>query len=91
MGTNHSAERDAGPRTAVEALKAALARTGLVLPSLGIDDGSSLGLVNLGRVRPDVALRLAVLLSQAHDTPLEADMALEPGSARTASPGQERW
>ncbi|MFI8529047.1 hypothetical protein ACIGMX_02170 [Streptomyces aquilus] len=45
---------------AVEALREALTAAGLVLPSLGADAASpSLNLINLGRVRADVALRLA--------------------------------
>ncbi|MFH9589161.1 hypothetical protein ACH4LS_28990 [Streptomyces luteogriseus] len=46
--------------TAVETLREALTAAGIVLPSLGMDPASpSLNLVNLGRVRADVALRLA--------------------------------
>ncbi|MCX3290049.1 hypothetical protein OR263_25615 [Streptomyces sp. NEAU-H22] len=46
--------------TAVETLREALTEAGIVLPSLGMDPASpSLNLVNLGRVRADVALRLA--------------------------------
>ncbi|EFL35487.1 predicted protein [Streptomyces viridochromogenes DSM 40736] len=46
--------------TAVESLREALTAAGIVLPSLGMDPASpSLNLVNLGRVRADVALRLA--------------------------------
>ncbi|MDF2705557.1 MAG: hypothetical protein K0R62_1209 [Nonomuraea muscovyensis] len=48
------------PFTAVESLRAALDGAGIVLPSLAVDPGSpTLGLVDLGRVRADVALRLA--------------------------------
>ncbi|MFJ9376816.1 hypothetical protein [Streptomyces sp. NPDC101455] len=49
------------PFTAVESLRAALDRVGIVLPSLGVDPQPSprVRLVELGRVRPDVALRLA--------------------------------
>ncbi|GGW25666.1 hypothetical protein [Streptomyces xantholiticus] len=44
----------------VEVLREALTAAGIVLPSLGADGASpSLNLINLGRVRPDVALRLA--------------------------------
>ncbi|MGP9020289.1 hypothetical protein ACT1U9_18040 [Streptomyces sp. BR1] len=52
---------------ATELLRAALNRAGIVLPSLGTDDGSSLGLVTLGRVRPDVAVRLAARLDMGQD------------------------
>ncbi|MFF7437065.1 hypothetical protein [Streptomyces sp. NPDC008122] len=48
------------PFVAMESLREALAGVGLVLPSLGVDPGSpALRLVELGRVRADVALRLA--------------------------------
>ncbi|MGA4840453.1 hypothetical protein [Streptomyces sp. G45] len=45
---------------AVEALRAALSDAGIVLPSLGVDAASfSPGLVDLGRVRAEVVVRLA--------------------------------
>ena len=45
---------------AVEVLRGALTAAGIVLPSLGADTASpALNLINLGRVRADVALRLA--------------------------------
>ncbi|WP_406508175.1 hypothetical protein [Streptomyces sp. NBC_00212] len=45
---------------AAEALREALATAGIVLPSLGTDAGSPyLNLISLGRVRADVALKLA--------------------------------
>ncbi|MGQ4358582.1 hypothetical protein [Streptomyces sp. SAS_272] len=45
---------------AVESLRAALDQAGIVLPSLAVDPGSPvLRLVDLGRIRADVALRLA--------------------------------
>ncbi|WP_405773404.1 hypothetical protein [Streptomyces sp. NBC_01538] len=45
---------------AVEALREALTAAGIVLPSLGADMASpSLNLITLGRVRAEVALRLA--------------------------------
>jgi hypothetical protein len=49
------------PFTAVESLRAALDRAGIVLPSLGVDPQATarVRLVELGRVRPDVARRLA--------------------------------
>ncbi len=55
------------PGAAAEQLRAALARAGIVFPSLGTDYGSSLGLVDLGRVHPDVAVRLALHLDKGHD------------------------
>lgn len=61
--------RDVDPFTAVESLRAALDRAGIVLPSLGVDPGSpSLRLVELGRVRADVALRLAHALHPGETT-----------------------
>jgi len=48
------------PFTVVEHLREALDQAGIVLPSLRVDPGSpTLRLVELGRVHPDVALRLA--------------------------------
>lgn len=59
---------DVDPFTAVESLRAALDQAGMVLPSLGVDAGSlALGLVELGRVRADVAMRLAEALRQGGD------------------------
>ncbi|MDX3019847.1 hypothetical protein PV666_18395 [Streptomyces acidiscabies] len=56
---------DVDPFAAVEALRTALDQVEIVLPSLGVDPGSpSLRLVELGRVRADVALRLAYALQQ---------------------------
>ncbi|MFE3522240.1 hypothetical protein ACFXOD_11700 [Streptomyces sp. NPDC059161] len=55
------------PCAATERLRDALTRAGIVFPSLGTDYGSSLGLVNLGRVHPDVAVRLALRLDKGHD------------------------
>ncbi|MFF4612087.1 hypothetical protein ACFY1Q_20760 [Streptomyces albidoflavus] len=51
------------PSTAVESLRTALAAAGIVLPSLAVDTASPhLGLVELGRVRADVAAQLAEAL-----------------------------
>ncbi|MET7354652.1 hypothetical protein ABZ504_43860 [Streptomyces mirabilis] len=48
------------PFTAVESLRAALDQAGIVLPSLAVDPGSpTLGLVDLGRARAEVVMRLA--------------------------------
>ncbi|MDX3398460.1 hypothetical protein [Streptomyces sp. ME01-18h] len=56
---------DVDPFTAVESLRTALDGAGIVLPSLAVDAGSpSLALVDLGRVRADVALRLASALQR---------------------------
>ncbi|MCX4906504.1 hypothetical protein [Streptomyces sp. NBC_00878] len=51
---------DVDPYTAAESLRAALTEVGIVLPSLRVDPASpQLRLVELGRVRADVADRLA--------------------------------
>ncbi|MFE5189903.1 hypothetical protein [Streptomyces sp. NPDC056628] len=56
-------KRDVDPFAAVEALRAALDEAGIVLPSLRVDPASpALKLVELGRVRADVADRLAQAL-----------------------------
>ncbi|WTQ88011.1 hypothetical protein OG941_11385 [Streptomyces sp. NBC_00147] len=56
---------NAEARDAVEALRAALSEVGIVFPSLGVDDASfGPGLVNLGRVRADIARRLADAIRQ---------------------------
>ncbi|WP_267244331.1 hypothetical protein [Streptomyces sp. PR69] len=53
------------PFAAAESLRAALDHAGIVLPSLAVDAASpGLGLVELGRVRADVAMRLAQALQQ---------------------------
>ncbi|WP_019073254.1 hypothetical protein [Streptomyces hokutonensis] len=54
------------PFTAMESLRAALDRAGIVLPSLAVDPQESyrVRLVVLGRVRPDVAMRLADALQR---------------------------
>ncbi|WP_425824598.1 hypothetical protein [Streptomyces fractus] len=58
--TNEAAE-------AAEVLRAALTEVGIVLPSLGVDGASpALNLINLGRIRADVALRLAEALRGGH-------------------------
>ncbi|MGW6356826.1 hypothetical protein ACWFR5_16970 [Streptomyces sp. NPDC055092] len=46
--------------TAVDALREALSQADIVIPSLGVDDAwPHLDLVELGRIRPAVAIRLA--------------------------------
>ncbi|CAL9432954.1 hypothetical protein [Streptomyces sp. enrichment culture] len=53
------------PFTAEESLRAALDAVGIVFPSLAVDPGApALGLVDLGRIRADVALRLAAALQR---------------------------
>ncbi|MEU6373947.1 hypothetical protein [Streptomyces sp. NPDC046909] len=54
------------PFTAVESLRAALDRAGIVFPSLAVDPQGTprVRLVELGRVRPDVAMRLADALQR---------------------------
>ncbi len=64
MSTGHGPDT-ADAMTAVEVLREALAAAGIVLPSLATDTASpALELVNLGRVRADVALRLADAIRQ---------------------------
>ncbi|NEB94801.1 hypothetical protein [Streptomyces bauhiniae] len=58
-------EEQQDPYTAVETLKGALSGAGIVLPSLAVDIASpALKLVELGRVRADVAARLADVLRE---------------------------
>ncbi|MBQ0825221.1 hypothetical protein [Streptomyces tagetis] len=54
---------DSDPFAAMESLREALSGVGIVLPSLAVDAASPrLRLVELGRVRSDVAVRLAEAL-----------------------------
>ncbi|NUV60624.1 hypothetical protein [Streptomyces sp. CAI-85] len=63
-------DADIDPHAAVESLRAALDQAGIVLPSLSADPASpSLRLVELGRVRADVALRLAHALEPRETAP----------------------
>lgn len=66
--TSASEMRDApsvDPFTATESLRAALDKAGIVLPSLAVAPGiPSLNLVELGCVRADVAMRLALALTR---------------------------
>ena len=58
-------QQDTDPYSAVESLRAALIEVGIVLPSLRVDSASpELRLVELGRVRADVAERLAHALQR---------------------------
>ncbi|TQE27404.1 hypothetical protein Sipo8835_27270 [Streptomyces ipomoeae] len=53
------------PFTAVESLRAALDQAGIVFPSLAVEPTSpDLRLVDLGRIRADVAIRLAHALQR---------------------------
>lgn len=56
--------RDVDPQTAMESLREALYEAGrIVLPSLSVDHvAPDLKLVELGRIRADVAMRLADVL-----------------------------
>lgn len=57
--------QDIDPFTAMESLRAAMTDAGIVLPSLSVDAASpQLRLVELGRVRADVAARLAGVLQR---------------------------
>lgn len=57
------------PHTAVESLRAALDDSGIVLPSLSVDHVSpDLRLIDLGRIRADVAMRLADALRRGGPT-----------------------
>ncbi|WP_190137128.1 hypothetical protein [Streptomyces longispororuber] len=63
MATEAQHEHEVGPYVATEDLRDALTDVDIVLPSLGVDIGSvELRLVNLERIRPDVAVRLAAQL-----------------------------
>jgi hypothetical protein len=53
------------PHTAMESLRAALDTAGIVLPSLAVDSVyPDLALVDLGRIRADVAVQLADALKR---------------------------
>ncbi|WP_155057938.1 hypothetical protein [Streptomyces blattellae] len=52
--------KDVDPFAAMETLRAALDEVGIVFPSLWVDSASpDLKLIELGRIRADVAMRLA--------------------------------
>ncbi|WP_079054018.1 hypothetical protein [Streptomyces graminilatus] len=56
-------KQDIDPYAAVETLRAALGEAGIVLPSLRVDNASpDLKLIELGRIRSDIAERLAGVL-----------------------------
>ncbi|WP_306317601.1 MULTISPECIES: hypothetical protein [unclassified Streptomyces] len=57
--------QEVDPETAAESLRSALSEAGIVLPSLSVDSASPhLRLVELGRIRADVAMRLAEVIQQ---------------------------
>lgn len=63
--TNKELLRDLDPHAAVESLRAALNENNIVFPSLSVEIASpDLKLVELGRVRADVAARLAEALQR---------------------------
>ncbi|OQD51895.1 hypothetical protein BM536_037355 [Streptomyces phaeoluteigriseus] len=58
-------DADVDPFAAMETLRAALDQAGIVLPSLAVDPATpSLRLIDLGRVRAPVAVRLANALQR---------------------------
>ncbi|GGZ50870.1 hypothetical protein GCM10010371_08200 [Streptomyces subrutilus] len=66
MDSSHELET-VTPSTVVESLRESLMAAGIVLPSLGIDPAPPRpGLVRLGSVRPDVALKLAQVVKRRH-------------------------
>ncbi|MFF2653203.1 hypothetical protein [Streptomyces sp. NPDC058045] len=57
---------------AVKELRGALDRAAVTIPSLGVDFGAftyDQPLVELGRIRPDIALRLAEVISRGAKQP----------------------
>jgi len=69
MASTPAAHDAVDPFAAVESLRAALDQAGIVLPSLAVDPGSpALRLVDLGRIRADVAVRLAHALQRGEPT-----------------------
>ncbi|GAA1614139.1 hypothetical protein GCM10009733_007890 [Nonomuraea maheshkhaliensis] len=86
--------QDVDPYEVVEQARAALDEAGIVFPSLGVDGGSpSPGLVNFGRVHPDVALRLVMALRRGSgpgtvgrgNSPPEVNSAPVPQADSTSS------
>jgi hypothetical protein len=58
-------DTDVDPFAAMELLRAALDQAGIVFPSLAVDAAApSLRLIDLGRIRADVAMRLAAALQR---------------------------
>ncbi|MFJ3794917.1 hypothetical protein ACIPSJ_01375 [Streptomyces sp. NPDC090088] len=65
MTSEHALDLAADPLAAVESLRSALDQAGIVLPSLRVDPGgAALGLIDLGRVRANVAAQLAEALQR---------------------------
>ncbi|MEU6175881.1 hypothetical protein ABZ832_28730 [Streptantibioticus parmotrematis] len=65
MSTAHEPDTTDAAVAAVDALRDALTAAGIVFPSLATETASpSLELVTLGRIRADVALRLAHVIRQ---------------------------
>lgn len=91
-------DTDIDPFAAVESLRAALDEVGIVLPSLAVDPATRLGLVDLGRVRAEVALRLAhalqgreaVACTATHEIPREVLRLLLVPSLGQQSDAQQR-
>ncbi|MFF4391659.1 MULTISPECIES: hypothetical protein [unclassified Streptomyces] len=64
MDSSHELET-VTPSAVVESLRESLMAAGIVLPSLGIDPTPpGPGLVRLGSVRPDVAMKLAQVVKR---------------------------
>ncbi|MFF2039764.1 hypothetical protein ACFVVX_05010 [Kitasatospora sp. NPDC058170] len=66
----HARQRHEDARAAVAELTDALASASIVLPSVGVDSPSLFTgevLVELGRARPDVVIRLAALIRRGTD------------------------
>ncbi|MDX2395326.1 hypothetical protein NJL88_35785 [Streptomyces sp. DK15] len=64
MDSSHELEA-VTPSTVVESLRESLMAAGIVLPSLGIDPAPpGPGLVRLGSVRPDVAMKPAQVVKR---------------------------
>ncbi|MGW7461917.1 hypothetical protein [Streptomyces sp. NPDC054797] len=64
MNSSHELET-VTPSTVVESLRGSLMAAGVVLPSLGIDPvPPGPGLVRLGSVHPDVAMKLAQVVKR---------------------------
>lgn len=67
MATKKQTAQDVDPYTTVETLRAALDDAGIVIPSLRVDPQME-QLIELGRLRVDVALRLADALRRGGPT-----------------------
>lgn len=77
MATRYE-EHQVNPQAAIEDLRVALASAGIVLPSLSVEYASpDLKLVELGRVRADVAAQLADVIRHGGCGAAEVDAADE--------------